>query len=99
MAVNEIKIATIVLKLQNENNHQHLRGKKRVTESIERYVLAPCNATRRVSGEFELKIPYYTNSGLDKIVGNLLQEIREKASIKHCFSASVARFEGTDRQW
>lgn len=92
-------IATVVLQLRVENNNKHLRGKKRAIEAIERYVLAPCHATRRASGEYELKIPYYTDPGLDKIMDDLLRQISEEAFLKKCFSESEARLEGTDRRW
>jgi hypothetical protein len=95
----EMKIATIVLQLRVKNNNKNPRGKKRAIESIERHVLAPCHAMRRDSGEYELKIPYYTDQGLDKIVDDLLGEIHEEAYLEKCFSESEARLEGTNRQW
>jgi hypothetical protein len=94
-----MKIAPIVLKLRVENSNKHLRGKKRAIEAIERYVLTPYQATRLPSGEYELKIPYFSDEGLDKIMDDLLGEISEEAYLKNCFSETEARFEGTDRQW
>jgi hypothetical protein len=58
-----------------------------------------CGATRGTGDEYELKIPYYTDKGLDKIMDDLLQEICQEAYIENCVSATEAQLVGTDRQW
>lgn len=98
-APGDMKIAAVVLILRVENNSKFVRGKKRAIESIERYVLGPCGAKRLPSGEYEMKIPYSTDEGLDKIVDELLRDIFLEADQRNCFSESEARLEGTDRQW
>jgi hypothetical protein len=92
-------IAIIVLRLRIENNNNQVRGKKRTIETVERYVHPHYGATRRPSGEYELKIPYHTDPELDKIMDDLLHVIAVEADLKNCFSESEAHFEGTDRQW
>ena len=95
----KIKIAPIVLTLRVENTHQKIRSTKRAIETIEQYILKPCKPTRLDSGEFELKIPYYTDEGLGRIMDDLLREIAVAAALGQCFSKSGARLEGTDRCW
>lgn len=95
----DLKIATLRLTLRIEHNNCYLSGQAQAIQAIERTMLAPCDATRTVSGGYELRIPHYTDDGLDKIVQNLPREIADDADRKQCFSESEARLEGTDRAW
>jgi hypothetical protein len=65
-SVSESRIGTIVLCLRIEHNQQRARVKKRAYESIERHVLAPYGATRRPSGEHQLRLAYRTDKDLEK---------------------------------
>jgi DNA invertase Pin-like site-specific DNA recombinase len=100
MAISETaKIATIILTIRVENNSKFVRGKKRARENIERFQLQIYNAKQRLSGDYELKIPYKTDNDLDETMDKLLQEIAREADLRHCFTETCARMEGNDRQW
>lgn len=98
-ANGEIKTATVLLCLRVENNSKFVRGKKRVKENIERYLLKEYAAKLRPSGEYELKVPYRTDEDLDKTMDELLGEIASEADLHNCFSESDAHLEGSDRSW
>ncbi len=92
--------ATILLRLQIENNNRHLRGKKRAIESIERFILPIYGETHHLHGkEYQMTIAYRTDAELDQLMEDLLREIAFEADLKNCFSESEARLEGTDRSW
>jgi hypothetical protein len=95
-----LSVATILLRLQIENNNRHLRGKKRTIEAIERWILPIYGKTRHLrTNEYQMKIPYRTDPDLDKIMDDLLREIAWQADVGNCFSESEALLEGTDRSW
>ena len=92
--------ATILLRLNVENNNRFLRGRRRAIESIVRHVLPVYGETRRLEhNEFQMTIRYRTDAELDKIMDDLLREIAFEADLKNCFSESEASFEGTGRSW
>jgi hypothetical protein len=84
--------ATILLRLQIENNNRHLRGKKRAIEGIVQHVLPIYGETRHLRhNEYQMKIAYRTDADLDKIMDELLREITWEADLRNCFSESEAR--------
>lgn len=92
-----IKTATLLLCLRIENNSKFVRGKKRATESIVRYLLKEYAAKLRPSGEYALTISYRSDAALDEARGKLLRDIAREAELRHCFSESGAHLEGSDR--
>lgn len=99
-ANGDIRTASVLLWLRVENNSKFVRGKKRVKESIERYLCHQYAATLRPSGEYQLKVPYRTDEELDRTMEDLLQHIASAADLRHCFSESEAQLEGSaDRAW
>ena len=93
------KVATILLALRIENNNKFVRGKKRARENIERYCLKEYSAEQRLSGKYELKVPYSSDDDLDKTMCDLLGDIASQADDHNCFSESDASMEGSDRHW
>jgi len=93
-------VATIRLYLVVENNNRHLRGKKRATDNIVRFVLPVYGETRHLQrNEYQIKIPYRDDADLDKIMDDLLYEIWWEADLRNGFSESEASLEGGDRTW
>ena len=77
-----------------------MRGKKRVKESLERYLRQQYAATLRPSGQYQLRAPYCTDEEFDSTIEDLLQHIAFEADLRHCFSESDAQLEGSDdRVW
>jgi hypothetical protein len=63
-------------------------------------VLPVYGETRHLQhNEYQIKIPYGNDAELDKIVDDLLYEIRWEADLSNCFSESEASIEGGDRSW
>ena len=92
--------ATILLYLRIENNNRHLRGKKRVIENIERWVLPVYGEAQHLrANEYQMVIAYRTDAELDKRMVDLFSEISWEADRRNCFSESETSIEGTDRQW
>ena len=96
---NQPKIAPILLTLRIENNSKFVRGKKRTIEHIERFYLEQYNAKQRPNGDYTLRIPYDSDTNLDNIVNELLNDIAREAEDRHCFSESEAHMKGTERYW
>jgi len=96
----DLPVATILLRLYVENNNRHLRGKKRAIEKFERFILPNYGETQHVrTNEYRIKIPYRTETELDKLIEDLLYEIGWEADVRNCFSESEAHLEGTERSW
>jgi len=94
------KTATVLLWLSIENNSQFVRGKKRVKETLVRYLQQRYSATLLPSGQYQLRVPYRTDEELDSTMEDLLQYIASEADLRHCFSESDAQLEGADdRTW
>jgi hypothetical protein len=54
---------------------------------------------RTSSGEYELKVPYSSDEGLDQTMEELLGDIASHADNRNCFSESDARMHNADRHW
>ena len=77
-----------------------MRGKKRVTEGLDRYLRQQYAAKLLPSGQYQLKVPYRSDEDLDRTMEDLLQRIAFEADLRHCFSESGAQLEGSDdRTW
>ena len=94
----EQKIALIVLRLHIISSDQPAR-QKRALENIRRFVLTPCGATHQVGEEYQLRIPYYTDEGLNKIMQEILEDIDQEAYIERCVSETEARLLDGSRYW
>ena len=94
------RTATVLLSLRVENNSKFVRGKKRVTEGLDRYLRHQYAAKLLPSGQYQLKVPYRTDEDLDRTMEDLLQHIAFEADLRNCFSESDAQLEGSDdRTW
>ena len=99
-ANGDSRTATVLLWLRVENNSKFVRGKKRVTEGIERYMRHQYAVKLLPSGQYQLKVPYRTDEELDRTMEDLLQHIASEADLRNCFSESEAQLEGSDdRTW
>ncbi|QDQ82266.1 site-specific integrase [Paraburkholderia megapolitana] len=94
-----MQTATVLLSLHIENNSKFVRGRKRVIEHIERWILEDYEAHKLSAGEYELKVPYETDDELGDLMAELLDEIQAAADDRHCYSSSEARLAGSDRIW
>ncbi|WP_349545895.1 MULTISPECIES: site-specific integrase [Paraburkholderia] len=94
-----MRTATVVLSLHIENNSKFVRGRKRVIEHIEQWILEDYEAHRLSVGEYELKVPHETDDELGDLMAELLDEIQAAAGDRHCYSSSEARLAGSDRVW
>lgn len=81
------KTISVELWLRIENNSKFVRGKKRVREDIEDYILSRYDMKKPVKDgwEYELTIPYKNKKDLDKTIYDLLSEMDSKADMRHCF--------------
>jgi hypothetical protein len=97
------KIMKVNLWLRVENNNKHIRGKTKVRDEIEQWVLSRYQMTKdRPDGwEYELSIPYQTDEQLDAIIyDDILAEADRIADSRHCFiEADVSAIDDPDRRW
>ena len=97
------KVIKVTLWLQVENNSKFVRGKKRVREEIEQYVLSRYGMEKERADDWEytLTIPYETDEELDSIIyDEILGEANRLADDRHCFvEADVTSVDDPDRSW
>jgi len=94
-----MRTTTIRLTLDIRNSSKYVRGRKRSIEAIEFWILNEYEAVKVDDGEYDLQIPHETDSELDQLVDELLDDIQSTAGDRHCFSESRARLAGSDRIW
>lgn len=92
------KVATVVLRVDVENNSKFVRGKKRAREDID-LILQEYHAVQQPRGDYELQVPYTDDDNLDKAMHDLLSEIHEAADLRNCHVESDAHLQGADRSW
>ena len=102
-APSKSKVMRVTLWLQVENNSKFVRGKKRVREEIEQYVLNRFGMEKERADDWEytLTIPYETEEELDAIIyDEILNEASRLADDRHCFvEADVASVDDPERSW
>jgi hypothetical protein len=97
------RVMKVTLWLQVENNSKFVRGKKRVREEIEQFVLSRYGMDKEQSDgwEYTLTIPYETDEELDSIIyDEILNEANRLADDRHCFvEADVTSVDDPERSW
>ncbi len=96
------KTLKVTLHLRVENNSKFVRGKKRSREDIERFVLSHYGMRKLDPNgwEYELTIPYETDTELDNTIYSLLQEASSIADDRNGFiEAEVIAQDGSERYW
>jgi hypothetical protein len=98
----KIKVIKVKLSLRVENNNKYIRGKRKVREEIERYILREYAMEKHPNEvDYTLTIPYETDEQLEHIIyRDILQEADSTADARHCFiEAEVRALDGSDRHW
>jgi hypothetical protein len=97
------KIMKVCLWLRVENYNKYIRGKTKVRDEIERWVLAPYQMEKHSPDgwEYDLSIPYQTDEELDAIIyDDIIGEADRIADSRNCFiEADVSAVDDPDRQW
>ena len=101
VVVQEKKSIALELYLYIENNSSFVRGKKKVIEGIEQYVLPDYGAKKTKTQHYAITFEYTDKDDLDEQVYELLNEIESEADSRDCFSESSvsAVDENVDWQW
>ena len=96
-----MKYQKVNLWLRVENNSKFVRGRKRVIENIERYILSQYNVKKILEDgwEYELTIPYENDEDLDATIYDMLSEMGHTADIRNCFTESDVTAVDSDRSW
>lgn len=97
-----IKTIKVELYLRVENNNKFVRGKGRVRDEIERYILSQYQMEKHPNGvEYTLTIPYETEAQLEQIIyRDILREADSLADARYCFlEADVRALDGSGRYW
>jgi DNA invertase Pin-like site-specific DNA recombinase len=97
------KVMKLKLWIQVENNSKFVRGKGKVREEIERYVLnhfAMVKADKN-GGEYTLSVPYTSDEDLDRIIyEEIYAEAERYADCRRCFiEADMTSLDDPDRSW
>jgi hypothetical protein len=97
-----IKTIKVELYLRVENNSKFVRGKGRVRDEIERYILRQYSMEKHPNGvDYTLTIPYETEEQLERIIyQDILQEAASTADARYCFiEADVTALDDSGRHW
>ena len=98
----EIKKLKVRLWLLVERNSKFVRGKKKVLEDIEDYVLPYYEMVKpdKDGCEYELKITYENEDDLENTIHDLYGEMERTADRRNCFiDADIMALDGSDRSW
>ncbi len=98
----KIKTTEVELYLRVENNSKFVRGKGKVRDEIERYILRQYAMEKHPSGvDYTLTIPYETDEQLERIIyQDILQEAASTADSRYCFiEADVRALDSSGRHW
>ncbi len=98
----KIKTVKVELYLRVENNSKFVRGKGKVREEIERYILRQYAMEKHPNGvDYTLTIPYETDEQLERIIyRDILQEAASTADARYCFiEADVRALDDSGRHW
>jgi hypothetical protein len=97
-----IKTIQVELYLRVENNSKFVRGKGKVRDEIERYILRQYAMEKHPNGvDYTLTIPYETEEQLERIIyQDILQEAASTADARYCFiEADVTALDDSGRHW
>ena len=99
--INNNRAIKIHLYLRVENNSKFVRGKKKVRQEIEDYILRQYDM--KIPGpndwEYELTIPYKNEKDLDNTIYDMLSEMERTADYRNCFIEVDVTAEGSDKSW
>ena len=98
----KIKTIKVELYLRVENNNKYIRGKQKVRDEIEQYILSQYAMEKHPNGvDYTLTIPYETDEQLEQtIYRDILQEADGTADARHCFiEADVRALDDSGRHW
>jgi DNA invertase Pin-like site-specific DNA recombinase len=93
------KTAVITLHLRVENNSKFVRGKGKVREKIEQYILREYKPKKLDRCDYELTFTYNNDEHLQKQIGDLHQEMANEADYKNCFVEADFYEESTERSF
>ena len=97
------KVTKVTLRLRVENNSKFVRGKGKVREEIERYVLSQFAMVKADKNgyEYTLSVPYTSDEDLDRtIYEDIYAEAERYADFRHCFiEADISSLDDPDRSW
>lgn len=79
------KVAMITLWLRVENNSKFVRGKGKVRDSIEQYILSDYKMKKLDRSEYELTFTYKSDEDLQKQIDELHREMAGEADLRNCF--------------
>lgn len=93
------KRAVITLWLRVENNSKFVRGKKKVRERIEDFLLSDFQVKKLDGWEYELIFKYEDDEDLEKQVYDLAGEMESEADFRNCFIEADFYEESTERSF
>lgn len=96
--MKEIKLD---LWLRVENNNKFVRGKSRVRDEIEDFVLGRFDAEKlRKNGyNYELTVQYENDEGLDDIIYDMLNEMNRIVDCRNCFTEATVSTKDGEKSW
>lgn len=97
-----IRSLEVSLWLQVENNSSFVRGKKKVRENIENFVLRYYGMRKlKADGwDYTLTIPYQNEEEVDRIIDDILYQANSLADNRHCFIEwNIIALDGSERSW
>ena len=95
------KTAKINMYLRVENNSKFVRGKKKVRENIERYLINHYNMRKLTNNnwDYTLYVKYKTIDELTKEVYDILRELSDEAEWRNCFIEDDTNCEELGLSW
>jgi DNA invertase Pin-like site-specific DNA recombinase len=98
---SKIKIATLEITLNIENNSKFVRGKKKVREDVE-YSWSRYGDVQKLhpdGHDYILKVSYASQEELDSTVEDLTAEAHSTADYSHCFVEISVSHKETGKDW
>jgi hypothetical protein len=95
------KVLKVAMWLHVERNSSFVRGKKKVVDWIENYILRPYDMEKAPNGDYHLSISYVDEEEIDGIIEEIFQEAHEEADMYYCFidDEGAKALDGSDRYW
>jgi len=97
------RIMKVELCLQVENNSKFVRGKGKVRDEIEQFILSQFAMEKldKHNSRYILSIPYTSDEELDSIIyDEILAEAEHTADLRNCFiEADIISMDDPDRSW
>ena len=100
---NITKVMKVELCLQVENNSKFVRGKGKVRNEIEQFILSQFAMEKldKHNCRYMLSIPYTSDEELDSIIyDEIMAEAERTADMRHCFiEADIFSVDDSERSW